>query len=81
MLKELVISNISNGYSMYFDYKQKNLCIVIVFTLVWPNTYLCYSCIGLKCTLFLMSHYFDINCTCQMFAHNSCVFLFYVFIL
>ena len=24
------ISNISSGYSMYFDYKQKNLCIVII---------------------------------------------------
>ena len=24
------ISNISNGYSMYFDYKQKNWCIVII---------------------------------------------------
>ena len=24
------ISNISKGYSMYFDYKQKNWCIVII---------------------------------------------------
>ena len=29
MLKR-TISNISNGYSMYIDYKLKNLCIAII---------------------------------------------------
>ena len=38
--------------------------------LIRPNTYLCYSFIGLKFALFL------INLTYQMFAHHSFVLLY-----
>ena len=60
--------NVSNGYSMYIDYKQKNCCIVIINYFIGPNTYLCHSCIG--CT-FLTLPLLDINRNYEMFAHHD----------